>query len=75
MTRITTFLKNPYWADWDDIVTNIVNESLENVTDCLRRKGYAFEDGHWIDKSDPDDLRWVCIAPFEVKVEKLDDVI
>lgn len=75
MTKITTFLTNPYYADSDDIITNFVNENVEVVSCRLVEKGYTQEDGYWIDKSDPEDLRWVYIIPFGIQIEKLDDVI
>lgn len=75
MTKITTFSKNPYWADSDEIFCNYVVETVEEVQQKLIDKSYEFEKGYWIDKSDPDEPCWVHVAPFKITVSKLDDVI
>ena len=74
MTKITTFLTNPYLAEDDDITVNIVNETVEEVTECLLQKGYKKDKIYWV-KSDSEGIRWVYLNPFSFTVEKLDDVI
>ena len=76
MTKITTYTKNPYWADSDEVYYNYVEETLEEVRQVLIEKGYEKYNDFWIDKSDPDEPIWVQVAPFKTpSVSKLDDVI
>lgn len=76
MTKIEVYLKNPSYADSDDICVYHVVNSVEEVRTFIREKGYVLADGYWHGVDEDGDETWISVYPYRnVKFSNLEDLV